>query len=421
MEGRGDLALKLFKNKEVRLSIVIITVFVLLFGTVFMYIFRDFAHTLNTLQIKQNIATIGTVAKNYPELESDIVKNYTKDFLGNYEYGKSILEKYSYDESLGVNDSKLIQKDIKYAYIKIQILILLFSLILILLLLLSFRRIFKKVQNLSVNVEKVIEGQYIPIDGDKEEGDIGLLTYQLNTMTQRLGESVQILNNEKMFLKKLITDISHQLKTPLASLVMFNDLMDNDKTMSEKERSTFLLESKNQLDRIEWLIKNMMKMAKLEAGVVDFERKEAFIADAIQNSVSGLKVIASEKNIEIRVSGDNNIKVMHDVNWTTEAFSNIIKNCIEHSEKGSEINISWEENNVFVQITIQDNGPGIPKEELPKIFDRFYKGPNSCSPTNIGIGLYITKTIIEGQGGSVYAFSQIGQGTKFVVRLMKIG
>ncbi|HEY5584386.1 MAG TPA: HAMP domain-containing sensor histidine kinase [Ruminiclostridium sp.] len=413
--------MKLFKNKEVRLSIGISVVLLLTFGAVLMYIFSDFAKTLNAIQIKQNIAVIGTVAKKYPELETDIVKNYTGEFQKDYEYGKNILKKYSYDESLSVDKNSFIQKDVRQAYIRIQIIIALFTLILITFLLLSFYRIFSRIRRISVSAEAVIEGKYESIDGDNEEGDIGFLTYQFNTMTERLGENVQTLSQEKLFLKKLITDISHQLKTPLASLVMFNDIMENDNTISGKDRSTFLIESKNQLDRMEWLIKNMLKMAKLEAAVVDFDKKEACVAHTLQRSMLGLKLIAAQKNINMKVSGDISISVKHDISWTTEAFSNIIKNCIEHSEPGSEINISWEENSVFVQVIIQDNGAGIPKEELPKIFDRFYKGPNSCTPTNIGIGLYITKTIIEGQGGSVYAFSQIGQGTKFIVRLMKIG
>jgi len=421
VEGRGGITLKLFKNKEVRLSIGISVVLLLTFGAVLMYIFSDFAKTLNAIQIKQNIAVIGTVAKKYPELETDIVKNYTGEFQKDYEYGKNILKKYSYDESLSVDKNSFIQKDVRQAYIRIQIIIALFTLILITFLLLSFYRIFSRIRRISVSAEAVIEGKYESIDGDNEEGDIGFLTYQFNTMTERLGENVQTLSQEKLFLKKLITDISHQLKTPLASLVMFNDIMENDNTISGKDRSTFLIESKNQLDRMEWLIKNMLKMAKLEAAVVDFDKKEACVAHTLQRSMLGLKLIAAQKNINMKVSGDISISVKHDISWTTEAFSNIIKNCIEHSEPGSEINISWEENSVFVQVIIQDNGAGIPKEELPKIFDRFYKGPNSCTPTNIGIGLYITKTIIEGQGGSVYAFSQIGQGTKFIVRLMKIG
>jgi signal transduction histidine kinase len=412
--------LKLLKNREVHLSVGIIVALFVMFGVLLTYIFSDFTDILNAIQIKQNVAVIGTIVKKYPQLEADIVKNYTRGFQGDYEYGKSILEKYSYDERLSVKNNSFIQNEVKLSYIKLETIIVSCGIILVTLFLLIFHRIFKKIRRLSVNAEAVIEGHYKPIDGDREEGDIGFLTYQLNTMTERLSENVQVLNNEKLFLKKIMTDISHQLKTPLASLIMFNDIMENDNSVSEQDKNNFILESKNQLERMEWLIKNMLKMAKLESGVVDFEKKVAFVADTIQVSLNALKLIASEKDININISGEKSVQVKHDISWTAEAISNIIKNCIEHSEKGSEINISWEENSVFIQVVICDNGTGIPKEELPKIFDRFYKGPNSTSPTNIGIGLYITKTIIEGQGGSVYVFSQGGQGTKFIIRLMKL-
>lgn len=412
--------MKLLKNREVQLSIGVMLVLLIMLGAVIIGLFSKFANDLNTIQLKQNIAVIGAVVKQYPQMESEIIKNYTKGFEDNYQYGKSILEKYSYNESFIIDKNSLIQKDVSLMHIKIYIVIALFALLLITFVVLSYNKLFKKIRRLSVNAETIIEGQYNPVHGEMEEGDLGYLTYQLNIMSERLSENVQALKNDKLFLKKIITDISHQLKTPLASLIMFNDILENDETMSQQEQSKFLAESKNQLDRMEWLIKNMMKMAKLEAGIVDFDKKEAFINETIQKSITALKLIASEKDININVSGDTSVKVIHDINWTTEALSNIIKNSIEHSQNSSEINIYWEDNSVFVQIVISDNGTGISKEELPKIFDRFYKGSISCSPTNIGIGLYITKTIIEGQGGSIYAHSIDGQGAKFTIRLMKI-
>lgn len=413
--------MKLLKNREVQLAVLFISVLLLSFAVIFMYLFYDFAETLNSLQIKQNIAVVGTLAKQYPQMETDIVKNYTAGYRENYEYGKAVLEKYSYNEDMSISLNSFADKDVKQTSVTICIIFLIFALLLLASVIFCFNNIFLKIRKLSINAESVMEGQYKPVEGDRKEGDIGVLTYQFNTMTERLGDYVQALSDEKMFLKKAITDISHQLKTPLASLIMFNDIMQSDSNMAEEERNTFLLESKNQLDRMEWLIKNMMKMAKLEAGVAQFSREEAFVADTVQRSIIPLKLIASEKNICINIWGDNNIVVRHDINWTTEALSNIVKNCIEHSKNGSEINISWEENNVFVQIVIKDFGSGIPEKELPKIFDRFYKGSGSCGPTNIGIGLYITKTIIERQGGSIYVSSTESKGTKFVVRLIKVG
>jgi signal transduction histidine kinase len=265
----------------------------------------------------------------------------------------------------------------------------------------------------------IVEGSYTPDLTVREEGDFGLLRHQFNVMAERLKDNMEALREEKLFLKKLITDISHQLKTPLASLVMFNDIMLRDSDMPTEDRRKFLQESKNQMDRIEWLFKNLLKMAKLEGRIVDFKKEAAPIYDTILRSMQPLKLMAFVKNINISLHGDKDILVKHDVNWSTEAFSNIIKNCIEHSKEGGQINISWEDSSIFTQVAIDDNGLGIKREELPKIFDRFYKGPNSNNPTNIGIGLYIAKTIIEGQNGSVYAYSEEGKGTRFVITFMK--
>lgn len=413
--------MKLLKNREVKLVVLIIAVLTIIFSAVMQCLFNDYAKTLNGIQIRQNTAVIGTLARQYPEYEPDIVRDFTVDQNENYEYGRKILRKYSYDENLPIDSSGLAEKAVLQSYIRLQTLIMVSALVLAGFLMYILYQLLGKIRRLSTGAEAVIEGEYQPIEGGEEEGDIGALTYQLNSMAERLGENVQALRQEKLFLKKLITDISHQLKTPLASLIMFNDILESDKNITGPERDNFVRESKNQLDRMEWLIKNMMKMAKLESGAVDFNKVDSYIKQTLQRSICGLSVLAAQKNIAIELEGKNDVAVRHDVSWTAEAFSNIIKNSIEHSKQGNIINITWEENNVFVQVVIQDNGGGIPEDELPRIFDRFYKGTGSCSPTNIGIGLYITKSIIEGQGGSIYAFSREGKGTKFIIRLMKIG
>ncbi len=411
--------MKLLKNKEIQLIIGIVTVLLIAFGAVSYYTVKNFADSVNKIQIQQNIGVIGAIAKQYPKSESDIVKNFTKGFQEEYEYGKSVLKKYSYDENLSLEKNYMLENTYRKANNTIGITLVVFWAVLISLCVFCFNRIFSKIRKISVSAEDIVEGNYDSIKGDTQEGDIGYLIYQINCMSERLSENVHALENEKIFLKRIMADISHQLKTPLASLIMFNDIMKNDSTLSEEERDGFVLESKNQLDRMEWLIKNILKMAKLEAGVVEFTMEEADVSETVQRSLSPLKAIASEKNVDIRLHGSSNIIVKHDINWTTEAFSNIIKNCIEHSKAGGDINISWDENSVFAQIIIQDEGQGIPKDELPRIFDRFYKGSYSCNPTNIGIGLYITKTIVEGQSGSIYVSSTLGKGTRFTVRLMK--
>lgn len=411
--------MQLFRNREVKLmALVFITLFVL-FAASFMYIANMWINTANAVNIKQNIGAVGTLVKEYPELEDKIVKSFTIDYKENYEYGSKALKKYSYNESLPVYKNAAFLETYRDIYRLTIGTIIVFGIIFFVFLLVTYNRIFKKLRVYSNNAEMIVEGSYTPDLTDREEGDFGLLRHQFNLMAERLKDNMEALREEKLFLKKLITDISHQLKTPLASLVMFNDIMLRDPDMPAEERRKFLQESKNQMDRIEWLFKNLLKMAKLEGRIVDFKKEAAPIYDTILRSMQPLELMAFVKNINISLHGDKDILVKHDVNWSTEAFSNIIKNCIEHSKEGGQINISWEDSSIFTQVAIEDNGLGIKREELPKIFDRFYKGPNSNNPTNIGIGLYIAKTIIEGQNGSVYAFSNEGKGTRFVITFMK--
>jgi signal transduction histidine kinase len=264
-----------------------------------------------------------------------------------------------------------------------------------------------------------MEGSFGAMEGENEDGDFGVLVYQFNTMAQRMTETLEALQKEKLFLKSIITDISHQLKTPLASLIMFNEiLLDYDK-LPKEETVRFMKESKNQLERMEWLVKNLLKMAKLEGGMVTFEKKEFLIEKTVLQGIEGLKTMAKAKGINVTLEGPSDIVVSHDINWTAEAISNIFKNSIEHVKPGGNVKMSWEENNVFVEIRIEDDGDGISKSELPLIFDRFHKGPNSNSPTNIGIGLFIAKNAIEGQDGNIYAYSGEKQGSRFVIRIMK--
>lgn len=412
--------MKLWKNHDVRTFFTVTILACLILGCSLFIILNKFISEVNAVQIKQNVSTIGMLAKQYPEKETEIAGIFTSNKSGDYDYGSKILEKYSYNPSLSPNKNIKLAGEYTKFYIIILILIILFTVSLTVIFAKFGSSIYKKVRILSSGAESVIEGAYQPLLGDKNDGEFGLLIHQFNVMTERLSETVESLKEEKFFLKKLTTDISHQLKTPLASLIMFNDIMTEDIDMPIDQRIKFLNESKNQLERIEWLIKNLLKMAKLEARVVEFVKEEALLSETIQRSISALQLMAEEKNIQIEVAGDSKIKVRHDINWTAEAISNILKNCIEHSKKGLKISISCEDNNVFAQLVVKDNGAGISKEELPKIFDRFYKGINSCSSTNIGVGLYIAKSIIEGQNGTIYANSVLGKGSEFVIRLMKI-
>jgi len=195
--------------------------------------------------------------------------------------------------------------------------------------------------------------------------------------------------------------------------------MENDETMNLEERMDLLKSSSEQLDRMDWLCKNLLKLARLEAGSVEFNKKDCFLFETLKKSLSPLLIKAHEKQQEISLRVNENINFKHDTEWMAEAFTNIIKNAIEHTSSGGNIKIIAMETLLSVQIIIKDNGEGIPKKEISKIFNRFYKGENSTNPASIGIGLALSKTIIEAQQGSISVKSEEGKGTEFSIIFLK--
>lgn len=412
--------MRILKSIDVRKSLIFMMIILLLFaGALFLFL-NHFIETINNAQIKQNISLAGSIVKKYPESEEDVARIIISDDNKDYDYGKEILDKYSYNESLATYKNTLMNKSyykLLYGFILI-IILLLISVIAVMMY--SYNKIYKRIRMVASQAEGLVEGRFGAMEGENDEGDFGLLVYQFNTMAKRMTETLEALQKEKLFLKRVITDISHQLKTPLASLIMFNEILSDYEKLPKEDAVKFVKESKNQLERMEWLVKNLLKMAKLEGKMVTFEKKESLIKKTILKSIEGLKTMAEAKGINVVLEGPSDVVISHDVNWTAEAISNLFKNSIEHVEPGGNVKISWEENNVFVEIKIEDDGEGISKSELPRIFDRFHKGPNSNSPTNIGIGLFIAKNAIEGQGGNIYAYSEDKKGSKFVIRIMKM-
>ncbi|UPA29458.1 HAMP domain-containing histidine kinase [Terrisporobacter glycolicus] len=254
------------------------------------------------------------------------------------------------------------------------------------------------------------EGVRFEMKNRNQDGQIGLLKTELIKMTNILKEKVELLNNEKIFLNNTISDISHQLKTPMTSLVILNDLMYED--LPQETKIEFLDKIKSQLNRMEWLVKSMLKLSKVEAKVIDFEKKEVKIKELIKRSVAPSLIPMEIKNIELSISGDDNTSYIGDINWSSEAFVNIIKNCIEHTPQGGKINISYDENPIYCEVVIKDSGEGIDKKDLPHIFKRFYKGKAS-KEDSVGIGLAMSKSIIESQNGDIYVNSEKNQGTEF--------
>lgn len=410
-----------FRNPEIKvvgikllLIQVVLTLIVLAFT-------KEQISIINKNIVNSNQALIGHVLATHPEMEGELIGFVTRN-VSDTELGQGIkiLKQYGYGENMDILSSPAIRDSYENFIVKISALLILFFVPIVLLVIYEYNKIFGKIRLASRSAEKVVNGDFSLVLEDSREGDISLLGHNFNMMALRLKKSFEALKNDKIFLKNIISDISHQLKTPLSSLVMFNELMLEDITMKEHLREDFLEKSKSQLNRMEWLILNLLKMARLEAGAIEFKKEQTFLVNPIHKAVNTLRDKLDIKKQTLILNGDlDKVYFSGDEEWTAEAVINIVKNCIEHTPEGGKISIELSETPLFSSIIIRDNGEGIDKKDIPHIFERFYKGADSVKTESVGIGLALSKLIIEGQGGSVSVWSEKGKGTKFEVTFLK--
>lgn len=278
-------------------------------------------------------------------------------------------------------------------------------------------RRYRSIRKLSEYLRRVSSGDYFLDMRDNMEGELSILKSEIYKVTQMLIEYNDQLYKEKVLLSDHMAEISHQLKTPLTSMMMMVDLLKDENIPIEKRREFTNLVN-TQLERIDWLVASLLKMSKLDAGVVTM-KKEIVSAKQLIDGVTQPFLITMElKGINYTKTRDN-LNIYCDKKWTTEALINILKNCIEHTPKGGHIMISVMDNALCSEIIISDNGTGIGKEDLPHIFTRFYKGKNS-SPDSDGIGLAMSYRIIKSQQGDIQVKSEPGKGTSFSIRLYKL-
>ena len=409
--------MRILSNPEIKkYNISIIALFLI---TIILSIF---VNTLNLNIIKADViqnnqAIVGNIVSKYPELEKDIVSVITQaKNKENIDLGAKVLQKYNYDSSTNLSQEPIVQNNI-YKMLKINILFITFVfLCLITISFYFFIKIYRDIKDMTDYVYHSSEGREYQMKNKNQEGQIGILKTEIMKMTTVLKEKVALLHSEKIFLNDTISDISHQLKTPMTSLMLLTDLMYND--LDKEKKIEFLDRTNAQLSRMDWLIKSMLKLSKLEAKVIDFKTDKVNISELIKRSISPLLVPIELRNISLNINGDKEASYTGDIEWSSEALSNIIKNCIEHTKEGGTLDITYEENPIYSEIIIKDNGEGIDKDDIQNIFKRFYKGKNSKSDS-VGIGLAMAKSIIESQNGDIYVKSKKNRGSEFHITFHK--
>lgn len=246
------------------------------------------------------------------------------------------------------------------------------------------------------------------------EGELYRLFHSINSLAAVLNAHASNELREKEFLKNTIADISHQLKTPLAALNIYNGLL-QEEAKGLPTVKEFAVLSEQELDRIETLVQNLLKIIKLDTGSIVLEKAMENAADMLRDIELHFAYRARQEQKEIVLSGSDDVSLFCDRDWLSEAIDNIVKNALDHTEEGDTVHIEWQELSSTVQIRVRDNGCGIHPEDLHHIFKRFYRSRFSRDKQGIGLGLSLTKAIIEAHGGTVEVDSEPGKGTTFTM------
>ena len=273
-------------------------------------------------------------------------------------------------------------------------------------------------------MEQAVSQLQAYLDGDHnariecdEEGELYRLFHTVNSMAAVLNAHADNELREKEFLKNTISDISHQLKTPLAALNIYNGLLqDGDMELSAVKEFADL--SEQELDRIEILVQNLLKITKLDAGAIVLEKTTENVADMLRDVELHFAYRAKQEHKELVLSGPEEVLLFCDRDWLTEAIDNIVKNALDHTESGDAVHITWKALPNAVQIAVKDNGCGIHPEDLHHIFKRFYRSRFSQDKQGIGLGLPLAKTIVEAHSGTIEVDSEPGKGTTFAMNFL---
>lgn len=266
-------------------------------------------------------------------------------------------------------------------------------------------------------IKEYISGNHeARIDCD-EEGEVYRLFHEVNSLVTILNAHVEQERRSKQFLKNTISDISHQLKTPLAALNIYNGLLQGE-AVDVPEIQEFTSLSEKELDRINTLVQNLLKITKLDAGSIVLEKKPEDVAEMMNNVELRFSYRAEQEQKKLVLFGEEDIFLSCDRDWILEAVDNIVKNAMDHTKSGDTIEIKWRKSASIVQIQIKDNGSGIHPEDLHHIFKRFYRSRFSKDQQGIGLGLPLAKMIIEAHNGTIEVNSELGKGTMFTISFL---
>lgn len=405
---------KIFNQKEFKYTTAIIVFINILLVSVMLLVLIISVQEFKQIYLQSKANSISAIVSKYPELETEIVNaNFEKIESSQVETGLEIMKEYGYTEDLELRYLDEIYHPVfKYVSWILGFLFVLFGSQLVLNYI-YHQKLYRKINHLITISNEILAGNEIIRINEYEEGEFSKLARSFREMRDVIQNQMKTIESEKQFLVHLMSDISHQIKTPLSSTMAFNELLMRD-SLSDEVRHNFLEKSQIQLERIEWLIKSLLKLSKLDAKAIKFEMKSHDLNQIVKSSISHLEHYANLNQVELIFETiESETIVCCDAEWINQALMNIIKNGIEHSKNGW-VRIGITPHKTLICLSIQDNGCGIEEDEIQKVFTRFYK---SNKPDSVGIGLSLSKSIIEQHNGFIEVQSTYGQGTTFNVFL----
>lgn len=408
-----------FTNPELKMSSVILFLSMILFFIANIFVQRLYYNDLKNDYIRSVGAVAARIVEHNPSLEKEIMPLVTKKISQeDQSKGKAFLSQYSLTTNLENELFPYINETSKKSNYFTLLIFIVMTALFLLLNYLQYAFFYKKIRRLTIGAKKVVDGDYDLTINENKEGDLSKLAVSFSSMREIIKNNIGELKKEKQFLVDLLSDISHQLKTPLSSMVVYNDIM-LSKELSKEQSKTFLLSNQNQLDRMHHLIHSILKLAKIDAKAIELDREKQSLNETIQETVDSLESKALEHRVKVNFIEKEEVNFEHDRLWLEEALINIIKNGIEHTVEDGEVTINLYENPVYRRIIIEDTGEGISEDDLPNIFKRFYKARTSKKSDSVGIGLALAKSIVEAHDGIIEAESKIGIGTRFTLTFLK--
>ena len=351
------------------------------------------------------------IKEDYPDITDEELYNILKSSKKD---GK-VLEQYSLTID---NKSLLKENDNKYQqFLVTNITIVFISTIFLIFLFLRFNaKKDREINKITKCLEEINKRNYKIDIEEMSEDELSILKNELYKVTIKLKEDAENSKQAKKDLKDTLADISHQLKTPITSILIILDNIIDNPDMDKNTKEDFIRDIKRELLNINFLALNLLKLSKLDSNTVHFLKKEVYLDEIVTSSIKNVSPLCDLKNITIIKNLEPGIKINCDLNWQVEAITNILKNCVEHSKENSKIDITTSANKVYLSIKIRDYGDGISEKDLPHIFERFYKGSGG-SANSIGIGLSLAQKIIESNDGLINV--ETGpDGTTFTIKYL---